>query len=173
MVHRTALEEAGRRWPPADTTDPHDQARREGFLAGAEWQAAHTEDGATVHDLFDEASERIRMLRAKAWEEGCGRAYRSVAHEWPAVMPPLDGLLADNPYRDGSKPSISITDEMVERAARALARQCDVKPVRDDPRVHVRHEPGDLLGYDEETDVQWNFTATARLMLEAAMGAQR
>lgn len=71
-----------------------------------------------------------------------------------------------------------ITDGMVERTAQKLGCDLDLTMVRADGNGRARlgdielmltHEPGDLMGYDYETDAQTNLTRLAKDVLGTAL----
>lgn len=71
-----------------------------------------------------------------------------------------------------------ITDGMVERTAQKLGYGLDLTMVRADENGRARlgdielmltHKPGDLMGYDYETDAQTNLTGLAKDVLGTAL----
>lgn len=71
-----------------------------------------------------------------------------------------------------------LTDGMVERTAQKLGYDLDLTMVRADENGRARlgdielmltHEPGDLMGYDYETDAQTNPTGLAKDVLGTAL----
>ncbi|WP_270548847.1 hypothetical protein [Bifidobacterium bifidum] len=71
-----------------------------------------------------------------------------------------------------------LTDGMVERTAQKLGYGLDLTMVRADENGRARlgdielmltHKPGDLMGYDYETDAQTNLTGLAKDVLGTAL----
>jgi len=160
-IENEARAEAEKRWPEnewaygASGLGPEQMksARRTGFVAGAEWQASRKPEAAPS-DTDDELARWLHMRFGENQSKNWNQLSQRLRIAWR-------DMAGDAPSRTSQPVQVELTDEMVEKAARAIFAA-----------MRTSHPLSIMADYD---DPAYEYTKNAckrdaRAALEAALG---